>query len=616
MRLRPLAGLGLLLLCSATWAQAPAPKPWQPGNTPSQPAAPAATQKPRFGKDGKPLHYYDGIPDTGQFLPDTTVLGRIDGRVFRVLEFRDRWFASYMLDRPKPDSAGRLEFLNSMVNREVLAALAREANRPFTFEDRSALRETRQRMLSNVVFARLVSDSAQVTREDVQHVYEQSRLRLHVRHIVADDPATAERARADVLGKRLTWAQAVKTYSNGRGDQGPDGDLGWLERTYFDPTPAMEVFDLADGQLSGVFPSADGWQFVQVLERRDGPQAAFDVLARGLALEVRQVKISRRVEQVRQQIRLRIGMAYDSTNITFASGLFAENDRQQQAAQAASKRQVIDLSGSLPEFQPADTARVLARWKDGRYTLGDFLGAYNAIPVPQREKIGTFSTFRSTLDRFVFEPYMAELAAERGLERDSLVVAELRRKEEQIRVEHLFADSVESRAWVTAQDRLQYFKEHEHEFNSWQSVQFAAVVRKTRAGADSLVSRLKAGEPAAAILRADSLGGFVSGSIRSMREDDRGEPYYKILFEEMRPGSIQVVGPDKSGDYLVLQKLAHEPSRPMKFEEVQGIVDESAQAIKSERVFKQFLARHRVKHDIELHPELLMRVLLTDPTVE
>jgi hypothetical protein len=147
-------------------------------------------------------------------------------------------------------------------------------------------------------------------------------------------------------------------------------------------------------------------------------------------------------------------------------------------------------------------------------------------------------------------------------------------------------------------------------------VRFAAIVRKTRAGADSLVARLKAGEPAAAILKADSLGGFVSGSVRSLREDDRGEVYYKILFEEMRPGNVEVVGPDKSGDYLVLQKLAHEPNRPMKFEEVQGPVDESAQAIKAEQVFKQFVARHRVKHDVELHPELLMRVLLTDPTVE
>jgi hypothetical protein len=609
MRFCSLAGLGLLLLCSATWAQVPAPKPWRPDVKPSQPTPLPTQQTSPRGKDGKPLHFY-GIPDTGQFLPDSAVIGHIDERIFRVFEFRERWYAAYMLDRPKTDSAGRFEFLNSMVNKEVLAALAREVNRPFTFEDRAKVREVQQRMLSNAVFARLVADSARVTRDEVQHIYDQGRLRLHVQHIVADDPATVEHARADVLARRLSWPLAVKKYSTGRGDKGPDGDLGWVERTYFDPVPALEIFDLADGRISGIFRSNDGWQFIQVLGRRVEAQPVFDVVARGLANEVREVKIAGRVEQIREQIRKRIGMAYDSTNITWAAALFAENERQ---SQSTSSGPVIDLGGALPEFQPADTARVLARWKDGRYTLGGFLAAYNAISPLQRDKIGTFSTFRSTLDRFVFEPYMAELGLEHGLDRDPLVTSQVARQEEQIRVEHLFADSVESRLWITPQERRQYYQDHLQNYATWQNVQFAALVRPSRAGADSLAARLKAGESAVSILRTDSLGGINSGSIRSMREDERGQPYYKILFEEMRPGNVEVVGPDKQGDYLVLQKLAHEPSRQMSYEEVQGLVDESVQNVKAEQALKQFVARHRGKHRIELHPELLLRIRLTDP---
>lgn len=611
MRLRSLAGLGLLLLsCSITRAQAPAPKPWQPGARPAQPTPSQARRTSPRGRDGRPLHYINGVPDTGQFLPDSTVIGHIDGRIFRVFEFRERWYASFILDRPKDDSAGRVEFLNSMVNKEVLAALAREVNRPFGFEDRAKLRETQQRLLSNAVFARLVADSIRITREDVQHLYDQSRLRLHVRHIVAADPATAERAYTDVLTQRLSWTLAVKKYSTGRGDKGPDGDLGWVQRTDFGPRPALEIFDLADGQFSGVFSSEDGWQFVQVLGRHVEAPPVFDVVARGLALELRDIKAAERVEQVRSQIRARIGMAYDSTNVLWASALFAENERQKPIE---TSKPVIDLSGALPEFQPADTARVLARWKDGRYTLGGFLGAYNAIQPMQRDKLGTFNAFRSTLDRFVFEPYMAELGLERGLDRDTLVTTPLAKKEEQIRVEHLFADSVESRMWVTPQERLRYYQDHQRKFVAYQSVQFAALVRPSRAGIDSLSARLKAGETAASILRADSLAGYNSGSIRSLREDEKGQPYYKLLFEEMRPGNIEVVGPDEQGTYLVLQKLAHEPNRQMSYEEVQAVVDESVQNLKAEQALKEFVARHREKHRIELHPELLMRIRLIDP---
>jgi parvulin-like peptidyl-prolyl isomerase len=619
MKPRSLAAVVLLLLCSSSWAQGTPPKAWQPKGAvprPTTPAAPAnpapAPQLPRVGKDGRPIKIYDGVPDTGQFLPDTTIIGRIDERVFRVHEFRERWFASYMLDRPKPDSAGRLQFLNSMVNKEVLAALARDVNRPLTFEDRSSLRETQERLLSNVVFARLIADSSHWTMDEVRHVYEQGNYRLHVQHIVVDHPAVAEQARADVAGKRMDWTQAVRQYSNGRGDQGPDGDLGWVQRTFFDPAPALEIFDLPDGGVSSVFRSDNGWEFVRVIERRPEKQPTIETLGKLLSQEVLAVKVSRRTEQVRVQIRERIGMVYDTTNIAWASSLFRDTERQ---TQGTGDKPVIDMSGMVPEFQAGDTSRVLARWKDGQFTLGGFMVEFQEIPVPQREKIGSFTAFRSALDRFVLEPFMAQLAAERGLDRDSLVVTGMARREEQIRVEHLFADSIEARLSVTSQEREKYYRDHLPDYYGLQSVTYAGIMRHTKAGADSVEARLKAGETAASILLADSLAGLHSGGIRTMREDEHGT-YQKPLFEELKPGGVLRVGPDKAGDYLVMQKLAHDPGHQLSFREVATVVDESVQNIKAEKMLQRFMARHRSKHRVTLHPELLMRILLTDPTID
>ena len=83
---------------------------------------------------------YDGIVDRGQFLPDTAVLARVNDRVTRVGAFIDAYFSSYAEDRPKSDSAGRVEFLNSIVNKEVLGLTALAINRPLGFEDRAKLR--------------------------------------------------------------------------------------------------------------------------------------------------------------------------------------------------------------------------------------------------------------------------------------------------------------------------------------------------------------------------------------------------------------------------------------------------------------------------------------------
>ncbi len=607
MNVRPLAALGLLLACTAAWAQGTAPRAWK---TPPK-SSPAATTKaaPAPAPKKKILHYVDGVPDTGQFLPDTAFLGRIDDRVIRVRDFLDRWFASFMPDLPKSDSAGRFEFLNSMVNKEILADLAHRANRPLTFEDRQRIREARQRSLSNAVFARLVADSVYVSRADIEHMYEQVGFRLHLQQIVSDNAARVEAARTEVVSGRTTWAEAAKKYSNHQGDTGPDGDIGWLSRLDFGPAPALEIFDLPDAGISSLFHDDKGWRIVHVLGRRPEKRPALSVIAAPLRNEMMDVKLARRIEVVRSQIRQRIGMVYDTTNIAWASGLFRENEARNTDAQG---RKIIDLGGSLPVFTPADTARVLARWNGGTFSLGAFLDNYNAIQPMQRDAVGSFGQFRSTVDRFVFEPFMAQLGDERGLEKDSMVVAQVARTEEQVRVEHLFSDSVESRVSLTPRDRRDYYEANKSRYVTWQNVHFAAITRPARAGADSVAARLKAGESAAAILAADSLAGHLTGSIRDLRQDERS-PYNKILFEEMRPGGIEVVGPDKEGIFMVLQKLRHDGNRQLSYEEVQGLVDESLQNTRMDEALKALIARHRPEHVIELRPERMMLIMLVEP---
>src|SRR5438067_9611114 len=90
-------------LLGAGAAAAAAPQPWKPAKPlPEPPARPA----PKLWH-GQPIHYVDGVPDTGQFLPDTAVLGRVNDRVFHVRDFRDGWFGSLAEYRPRPDSSGR-----------------------------------------------------------------------------------------------------------------------------------------------------------------------------------------------------------------------------------------------------------------------------------------------------------------------------------------------------------------------------------------------------------------------------------------------------------------------------------------------------------------------------
>jgi hypothetical protein len=306
-------------------------------------------------------------------------------------------------------------------------------------------------------------------------------------------------------------------------------------------------------------------------------------------------------------------MKYDTTAIGWAAAHFGETAGLQRDAEGTT---VIEVHPTLPEFSDSDTARVLARWNGGRLTLGEFLHGYTETPPAQRKNVNDPGAMTAAIDGIVLEAGMADLARERGLDRDPLAIAMTEKRREQILVEHLFQDSVESRVWVSPEDRRKYYEAHKPEFFTFRKVTFAAFYREGREGADSLAARLRAGTRATDVLREDSLAGRVRGAIQERREDERGTPYYKVLFEELRPGQVTVSGPDKSGDFLVIQMLDHDAGRQLPYEEAQSIIDESLQNMKAEQLLKAFIERRRGRYRIETHPELVMRIRLTDPTAD
>jgi hypothetical protein len=215
----------------------------------------------------------------------------------------------------------------------------------------------------------------------------------------------------------------------------------------------------------------------------------------------------------------------------------------------------------------------------------------------------------------VLEPSIAEYGVQKGLEKDPLVTAPVQDKLEQLMVEHMYADSISSKVWVSKDERKAYYQKNLPAFFTFASVQFAAITRDSKAGADSVEKALKSGMKAQAMLAADSAKGRVSGSIQTRGQNDHG-PYQKSLFEEMRPGDVQVRGPDKNGDYAVLQVLSFDGGRQLSFEESETMIDESLQNQKSEAALDAMIARLQKHYEIVMRPEKVMLIKLIDPTLD
>jgi hypothetical protein len=196
-----------------------------------------------------------------------------------------------------------------------------------------------------------------------------------------------------------------------------------------------------------------------------------------------------------------------------------------------------------------------------------------------------------------------------------MAIRDIEKRREEILVEHLYQDSIMSKVWIKPEERRKYYQDHLAAFVTYPRVKFAAFVRNSRAAADSLAGRLRAGEKAEDLLRADSLRGQPTGSLQERSSSEEGTPYHKLLFEELRPGQVSVQGPDRAGEYAVIQLLSFDAGRQLPYEEAEHHIDHSLQNLQAEERLKAFLERHRKRYRIEARPELLRLVRLVDPTL-
>jgi peptidyl-prolyl cis-trans isomerase C len=549
-----------------------------------------------------------GRPDTTSYLPDSTVLARIEDRVIRAGEFTYTYYSTNPEFRPSDDSTGRASFLNTMINKEIMGRVAKASGLALSFEDRLKMREHTQRVLSNAVYQRMALDSIFVTNAEVEHVLGQYARDLHLREILFDERAVAERSRAEILAKRATWEQVAKAHRLPKDAKGPDGDIGWITRARFDPGLGITVFDLKVGEISPVIADPQGLHLFQVVEEKPARVPTSELFKRSIGSQIRDVKARAGVERVKRIVGRGSEMVFDTTNLRWASSRFRATRTITQAGGTPN----VEFDVSAPDISPQDTGRVLVRYRGGQITLGGFLHHYTEIPGVLRPSVNSPDLMRSHLEGLIVEPLAAQEAVRRGFDKDPAVVAQLDVRRDQLLVDAIYRDSIEARVYISAQERRAYYDKNMHRYQTWPEVTFAAFFAPTQAGADSLVARLRAGEKPEDILLADSLAGVRRGSIQTRRMD-AGGPYQKILFEELRPGEATVVRPDPQGNRAILYLIHHELARQMSFEEADRYINESLSNAETEKRLDAFLARHRRDFAIATHPDRLMKIRFAAP---
>src|SRR5262245_43414857 len=335
---RSVAGaLVLTMLGMCAWAAA---KPGQaPAGTKTKAPAPASTKAKASGSGS----YY---------LPDSVVLARVNDRVIRVKDYIHAFFNTSPEFRPHADSLGRRKFLETMIQQEIIAKVARDAKRPETMEDRGVMKTYSTRAYSNVLYKREVLDSVRVTEADIDSIMAQMRRRLHLQRMRFGSRQTAERIRGDLIANRISWIRAMTLHTPIPGDTTTSGDLGWRYRGEVSPTLAPVVFALPVGGISPVIIEPPVYAIYRVAEEKPVQLNAPGIFRSSIITELTQGKTLILSEKLLHRLRSEIELKYDSANVQWASNRFPAKVQGAGTAQV-----LIDIS--VPEIAPKDTGRVL-----------------------------------------------------------------------------------------------------------------------------------------------------------------------------------------------------------------------------------------------------------------
>jgi len=314
---------------------------------------------------------------------------------------------------------------------------------------------------------------------------------------------------------------------------------------------------------------------------------------------------------MQEGVRRAVNMKYDSLNIAWAAPQFMPAMSTTQGKEGTPS---IHINAVMPVIQPTDTSRVVARYRDGTLTLSRFMTEYGTIAVTRRPDVSTPEGFRSEIDAIVLEPYRAQIAVERGLDKDPAAVAAIEKERERILVEHMYQDSVESKIYITKEQRQKYYHAHLANFFTYAAARYAQFVYTDSVAAQAMAKRLRAGERGDAIISADSIAGRKrTGSVKIERENEN-TMFHQLVFENLKPGQVEVVGPDANGRIAVIQLLDFDPGHQLTFEQADHYCSDALQSEKAEELINKLLARHKKGLKIETHPQLVMRIRLVDPT--
>lgn len=538
---------------------------------------------------------------------DELPVAKIKDRVITLAEFERAYTTVSPQYLPETrDLAGLKEFLEGLINKELLALKADELGYDkdeFVVEGMKAFKQVG---LQAGYLKVKVANQLEVTDDDLKKAYKLYGAVARVKQILTDTEEEGYEV-YDMLQQGMDFENVCKQYSKGP-DASQGGRVVSVEYGMFPPHLQDEVFSTKVGGYTKPIINRYGYFVMKVISKKQPPPKPFEQLKPELGKMVFHEKQRRGSFELSKRIRDKYEFRWYDENLKIVfdamppdRGLDQPPDRNAEVY-------------PLLDFRAEDLPRVVASYKDKEITIKDFSDLYdraNFYQRPRREyRLGDLRKF---LVDYVMNELIEEELESSGIENEPEVARMLQRKHEQLMVDRLYAELIDKQTRVGSDEMETYYHDNRDLFHRDEERRFALIITGDRSSIMEASEELKAGGHFGRVARKYSEEAMVELSGASDRLVTKKETTDAALVDH--GFSLANIGDvsepfEMSQGWAIVKLMERNPPRTRSLAEARHDINHRLKMIKNDERLNELLTKWRDEAAVEIYDKNLRKAKL------
>jgi parvulin-like peptidyl-prolyl isomerase len=543
---------------------------------------------------------------TGCSKREDLKLAEIKDRVITIHDYED----AYARVKPeflpkKTGEEGKREFLDTMINRDVMAVKADELGYDKDPSMTTGM-EAFSRMTKQVAYLRKAVGDIKVEDSAVKKYYDLQGTSINFKRILCDRKEQADEAYA-ALQKGEDFTAVLTRMSNS--DDAKDGGTT-ISAPFGALLPELDepMFNLPVGGYTKPIFTPQGWVIVQVtkIDRIKKQQAPYDEVKEKIRTQLKNEREALAINDFTEKLREKYGVTwnYDSMEI-----IFKALPPDKPIDNASSRDQEVY---PLLYFEAGDLDKPVVSYPGRTITIKDFSDLYDRASFynrPRREM--RLGGIRGFLTLNIMNDISNDAVAKSGIENDPEVKKLLDTKRDELMVNLMYEDLVNKKTIITF-DRVQkFYDDNQASLQSPEKRNFGIVITADQEAALRAQEDMLSGKPMAVIASNYSTDGEVLEKKGQTGLVMRGEvpDVDNIGFAMKNVGDVSQPFQVSNG-WMVLKLMEIAPARTFTLEEARGQIEGILREQDNDKRLNELLAKWKDEFKVVVHEDNLKKVKL------